>query len=245
MQSEYNVDNRATSNSSEGERIAAPSTIGSSSFGAPALGQAPAVVRPPVEVDVSHASTAASGQTEPNGAALKLAAELNHFQAVAEGIASNLQPADSFDARCDQAFTLSTDLFGHAPTWVCFFREVMTAGGLLRRIFPTPEEYDQFMTTSHYDQVQQMITGLRSRDLPENDPKDPQRMITVRLPKSLHEALVEEAERLGISVNKLCISRLLQVLDHKMVPETGSKPRGRKPRSRTQTVAVTTAASGQ
>ncbi len=89
-----------------------------------------------------------------------------------------------------------------------------------------PEDYAHFLTTSHYDQLQQMLTALRSRDLPESDPNDPQRMITVRLPKSLHEALCNEAGRLGISVNKLCISRLLQVLDQKMVPETVSKPRG-------------------
>jgi hypothetical protein len=88
-----------------------------------------------------------------------------------------------------------------------------------------------------------MLTALRSRDLPENDPNDPQRMITVRLPKSLHEALVEEATRLNISVNKLCISRLLQNLDPKMIPETASKPRGRKPRSRTAQPEKSTAAS--
>ena len=186
------------------------------------------VVRTPVEVDTASANASHA----PSDASLQLAEELRAFQKLATEIGANLSPAAEFDARCNQAFTLANDLFGHAPTWVCFFREVLASGGMCRRLFPEEEEYAQFMTTSHYDQIQQMLTALRSRDLPESDPNDPQRMITVRLPKSLHEALVEEAGRLGISVNKLCISRLLQVLDHKMIPETVSKPRGRKPRSR-------------
>lgn len=185
-------------------------------------------LRPTVEVISSNASSS----SQPSDAAVQLAADLKKFQAVASEIKANLTPAADFDQRCNQSFSLANDLFGHAPTWICFFREVMAVDGLTHRLFPTPEEYSQFMTTTHFDQLQQMLTALRSRDLPENDPNDPQRMITVRLPKSLHEALCVEAGRLNISVNKLCISRLLQVLDQKMVPETGSKPRGRKPRAR-------------
>lgn len=185
------------------------------------------IVRNLGEVDTTNASI-----PEMSDAALQLADDLKKFQKVAAEILANLQPAQDFEQRCNQMFSLANDLFAHAPTWVCFFREVLAVDGLARRLFETNEEFEQFMMSSHYDQVQQMLTALRSRDLPENDPNDPQRMITVRLPKSLHEALCDEAERLNISVNKLCISRLLQVLDQKMVPETVSKPRGRKPRSR-------------
>lgn len=188
------------------------------------------MVRSAVQVDVANASTVG----ESSDAALQLAEDLRKFQKLAAEIRANLAPAADFSARCDQAFSLANDLFGHAPTWVCFFREVLADGGLARKLFSTIEEYEQFMSTSHYDQIQQMLTGLRSRDLPENDPNDPQRMITVRLPKSLHKALCDEARRLNISVNKLCISRLLQILDPKMIPETVSKPRGRKPRTHTE-----------
>ncbi|MGN6546384.1 MAG: hypothetical protein ACTHK7_15125 [Aureliella sp.] len=196
-----------------------------------------ASVRPVVEVDTTNPS--ATAPAEPSDAAMQLAEDLKKFEKVAAEIRASLAPAEDFDERCNQAFSLANDLFGHAPTWVCFFREVMAVDGLTRTLFSTDEEYGQFMTTSHYDQLLQMLTALRSRDLPENDPNDPQRMITVRLPKSLHEALCDEAGRLNISVNKLCISRLLQVLDQKMVPATASKPRGRKPRSRTKTETET------
>ena len=177
-----------------------------------------------------NAST--STAAEPNDAASQLAEDLKKFQTLAAEIKRSLAPAPTMAERCNQAFSLSNDLFAHAPTWICFFREVLAVEGLTHQLFPTPEEYAEFMTSTHYDQLQQMLTALRSRDLPESDPNDPQRMITVRLPKSLHESLCAEASKLNISINKLCISRLLQVLDQKMVPETVSKPRGRKPRTR-------------
>ncbi len=185
------------------------------------------------------ASSNASTTTEPTDAAAQLAEDLKKFQALAADVRRSLLPATApFAERCDQAFSLANDLFGHAPTWICFFREVLAVGGLTHCLFATPEEYAEFMMSTHYDQLQQMLTALRSRDLPENDPNDPQRMITVRLPKSLHESLCAEAGALNISINKLCISRLLQVLDKKMVPEVISKPRGRKPRTRENAPSV-------
>ncbi len=167
----------------------------------------------------------------------KLADDLQKFQVVAQGIRANFKPADAFETRCQQAFDLSNDLFGNAPTWVCFYRELMGGEGLIPQLFPSNEDFGKFLRCDQYYQIQMMLTALRSRDLPENDPNDPQRMITVRLPKSLHEALCDEAIRLGISVNRLCISRMLQLLDPKMIPETGTKPRGRKPRTRNSSAA--------
>ncbi len=222
MQSESNLNGR--------QDIAGMEANEAHSSSAPTL-------RPTIQVDTTNASIAA----QPTDAALQLAEDLKKFEKVAAEIQASVVPAKDFEERCNQMFSLANDLFGHSPTWVCFFREVLAVNGLARRLFPTNEEFEQFMVTSHYDQIQQMLTALRSRDLPENDPNDPQRMITVRLPKSLHEALCEEAGALKISVNKLCISRLLQVLDLKMIPETGSKPRGRKPRTREKTEATTTA----
>ncbi len=164
----------------------------------------------------------------------KLATELNRFNRVAEKVRSEFAPQPTFDLRCQQAFDIANELFGNAPTWVCFYRELMGGRGFIPLLFPENDDFGSFLRTEQYHQIQLMLTALRSRDLPENDPNDPQRMITVRLPKSLHEAMCDEAGRLNISVNRLCISRMLQLLDPKMIPETQSKPRGRKPRSRTK-----------
>ncbi len=160
----------------------------------------------------------------------RLAVELAQFNKMVASVRNGLQVAPAFEGKCQQAFDVANDLFGCSPNWVCFYREMLGGNGLVHELFSTSEDFGRFLRTEQYHQIQLMLTALRSRDLPENDPNDPQRMITVRLPKSLHEAMCAEAGRLNISVNRLCISRMLQLLDPKMIPETQSKPRGRKPR---------------
>ena len=164
----------------------------------------------------------------------KLARELSQFNEVVRKLKSQFVAASTFESRCEQAFDVANDMFGHAPTWICFYRELMGGSGMLHSIFTDAGDFGRFLRSDQHHQIQLMLTALRSRDLPENDPNDPQRMITVRLPKSLHEAMCDEAARLNISVNRLCISRMLQLLDPKMIPESHSKPRGRKPRTRSK-----------
>lgn len=171
-------------------------------------------------------------RSAPQDTTTKLAIELNKFSKIAADLRNGLTPAPQFEQRCQQAFELANDLFGNAPTWVCFYRELMGSRGIIQNLFQDDADFGRFLRTEQHHQIQLMLTALRSRDLPENDPNDPQRMITVRLPKSLHEAMCDEAGRLNISVNRLCISRMLQLLDPEMIPETNSKPRGRKPRNR-------------
>lgn len=191
---------------------------------------AAAPVAPAAEA-IAAAPPAAKPTPQPNS---KLANELNKFNNVAAALRTGLVPATDFEARCKQAFDIANDLFGNAPTWVCFYRELMGGRGMIHSLFTTEEDFGLFLRSEQYHQIQLMLTALRSRDQPENDPNDPQRMITVRLPKSLHEAMCEEAGRLNISVNRLCISRMLQLLDPQMIPKTTSKPRGRKPRTTTK-----------
>lgn len=185
------------------------------------------------------ARTQTAPQPEPT---TKLAMELNKFNKLSENLRETIRRAPTFELRCQQAFDVANDLFGNAPTWICFYRSLLGGSGMIHNIFTDHDEFGRFLRTDQYHQIQQMLTALRSRDLPENDPNDPQRMITVRLPKSLHEAMCDEAGRLNISVNRLCISRMLQLLDPAMIPETKSKPRGRKPRNRKSANATATEA---
>jgi hypothetical protein len=54
-------------------------------------------------------------------------------------------------------------------------------------------------------------------------------LITVRIPKSLHDSICKEANDLQVSVNKLCITRLLQRVDRSLIPSSTQKRRGRRP----------------
>ena len=58
-----------------------------------------------------------------------------------------------------------------------------------------------------------MVAALRNKKGSGADGHEPTRVITVRLPKSLHEALRAEAHDHKTSMNKLCIAKLLQVLE--------------------------------
>ena len=71
-------------------------------------------------------------------------------------------------------------------------------------------------------------------------------MITIRLPKSLHDTLRTEADDMNLSINKLCISKLLQRIESRFVPVQQGRRRGRRPgpqgpRKRDQVAAQTEA----
>jgi predicted HicB family RNase H-like nuclease len=113
---------------------------------------------------------------------------------------------------------IATEMFHQQPDWVTFFREVLGVDGLLRRLFPKPEELANFEKTEEYSEIQLMLAKLRERSGAAADGKEPTRVITVRLPKSLHESLRAEAHDRKTSMNQLCISKLLQVIDAEMMP---------------------------
>jgi len=106
-------------------------------------------------------------------------------------------------------------LFATNPDWVKFYREVMGLHGLIRQAFPTLEVMAKFEQTETYSQAHRMLTELRR--LPS--PKDVDtRVITIRVPKSMHESLRIEAHEYHTTMNKLCISKLLQFIDTENVP---------------------------
>ena len=81
------------------------------------------------------------------------------------------------------------------------------------------------MKTKKYDRdiekgysTRQMVAKLRERSGTQSDNREPTRVITVRMPKSLHESLRAEAHDRKTSMNKLCISKLLQVVGDELIP---------------------------
>lgn len=109
-------------------------------------------------------------------------------------------------------------LFSGKPAWIDFFREVLGVGGIVRAMYPTPEAMAEFEATETYDAIQQMLAELREKPLsPEQ--AEPIRVVTVRMPKSVHDLLRREAHDYRTSMNKLCISKLLQYIDTQFVPD--------------------------
>ena len=133
-----------------------------------------------------------------------------------------LAVTDNADPKSDQkradAQREAMRRFDENPDWVVFYREILGVGGLVETLFPTPELRAQFEESDEYVEIQQMLARLRERQRGSKEADEPTRVITVRLPQSLHEALRHEAHQHRTSMNKLCISKLLQVIDEGLVP---------------------------
>jgi predicted HicB family RNase H-like nuclease len=116
------------------------------------------------------------------------------------------------EERSREAYRVAHEIFRQGPDWVTFLREVLGEDGVVRRLFRTPEAVAEFEKSPEYAQIQQMLAALRSRREDPNNEREPTRVITVRLPKTLHELLRAEAHRKQTSMNKLCIAKLLQAI---------------------------------
>jgi predicted HicB family RNase H-like nuclease len=110
-------------------------------------------------------------------------------------------------------------LYAQETDWITFYREILGLHGIVRHMFPTREMLASFEQTDAYQEILRMLTKLREQGPMEMEGQEPTRVITVRLPKSLHEALRVEAHEHRTSMNKLCISKLLQFIDGQQVPE--------------------------
>lgn len=94
-----------------------------------------------------------------------------------------------------------------APHWVTFFREIFGVDGAVTKLFPDDRKW--FEDTEDFAELQQMMRALR-RGQEEKPVSQPMRMITVRLPADVHEFLRLEAWNRNVSLNSLCIAKLLQ-----------------------------------
>ncbi|MBL8854128.1 MAG: toxin-antitoxin system HicB family antitoxin [Planctomycetaceae bacterium] len=118
-----------------------------------------------------------------------------------------------FETRCHRVLQFARDLYRQSPDWVKFFREVVGVDGAARKVFTTQDEFIAFERSDAFHTIKRMVNALRNNKSTSHSEEEETRVITVRLPESVHEALKAEAEDHGTSMNKLCISKLLQVLD--------------------------------
>ncbi len=117
------------------------------------------------------------------------------------------------EERKQTAQRIAAEMFQQQPDWISFFREVLGVDGLVRKLFTNPDDLAAFEKTAEYEEIQQMLAKLRERSGALDNGKEPTRVITVRLPKSLHESLRAEAHDRKTSMNQLCISKLLKVIE--------------------------------
>jgi predicted HicB family RNase H-like nuclease len=119
---------------------------------------------------------------------------------------------------------LACHLYATHPDWVTFYREMLGRNGVIRRVFSTPAELVRFKQTAAYAEILRLMAKLRQQGPVARDEDEPTQVITVRVPKSMHETLRMEADEYGTTMNKLCISKLMQFIDGENVPARTKSP---------------------
>jgi predicted HicB family RNase H-like nuclease len=126
---------------------------------------------------------------------------------------SALSAPQTTDPLAASVLQVAERLYSMNPEWVVFFREILGVDGMVRRTFSDPEDLSRFECSPQYARIREMLDALRSRQQDQPTERETQRVVTIRMPRSLHETLKNEAGLLRVSVNTLCISKLMKLLD--------------------------------
>src|SRR5262245_33434041 len=101
-----------------------------------------------------------------------------------------------------------------AADWVDLSNALFGLGGKATQAFPTEAERTAFCKTQEYKRVLALLDGLPSPTVKEfvELAASANGTISVRLPRSVHAALLAEAKAEGVSLNQLCVSKLVAQL---------------------------------
>jgi hypothetical protein len=81
--------------------------------------------------------------------------------------------------------------------------------GIVTSAYRTPQERKGFLKTSQYRKIRSLLDGAMKRfgQVEGATPKKSGRFV-VRVPRSMHLALEQEAQREGVSLNQLVVAKL-------------------------------------
>lgn len=111
-------------------------------------------------------------------------------------------------ARARDALEFAQRQAAQAKNWVEFHNALFGIGGRLTELFPTQAERVAFGKTDEHRQIMELLEQLQGNDKEEPAPPDASGRFVLRLPRSMHAALMAEAQAEGISLNQLCVAKL-------------------------------------
>jgi hypothetical protein len=124
---------------------------------------------------------------------------------------------------------MAEEAFAKTGSWVVFYREMLGCDGIVNQLYDTKESRRYFESTPEFAELLEMLAAIRSQDDTKAGTHEPIRVITVRMPRSMHEATVQEADELELSINNYCLTKLLQPANARFTPVESGKRRGRRP----------------
>lgn len=142
---------------------------------------------------------------------------------------SPFDPEMPYEDRPEMVLKLAGEVFAQTGSWVVFYREIMGCDGVVWKLFPDAAQRRHFESSVEFAELLEIMTSLRSQDGSKTSLHEPERVITVRLPRSMHSTAVEEASELGLSINSYCLTKLLQPINKRFTPLEAGPRRGRRP----------------
>lgn len=117
-------------------------------------------------------------------------------------------------ARARQLLAFAEEQAAQAADWVELHNALFGLGGKATTLFPTEAERTAFSRTSEYRRTLALLDKLPAPVVKEFTEllATANGAISVRLPRSVHAALLAEAQAEGVSLNQLCLSKLVAQL---------------------------------
>lgn len=103
---------------------------------------------------------------------------------------------------------------GEAADWIDLSNSLFGPGGKATEAFSTQAERTAFCKTQEYKRILALLDRLPAPPAKEfmDLTASANGAISVRLPRSVHAALLAEAKAEGVSLNQLCVSKLVAQL---------------------------------
>jgi hypothetical protein len=131
-------------------------------------------------------------------------------------MAANRKPkvSNQVRARARQVLRFAEHRARQAADWVELHNALFGLAGKATALFPTDSERTAFCRTDEYKRILALMDRLPPPPVKEFAEllASANGAISVRLPRSVHAALLAEAKAEGVSLNQLCLSKLVAQL---------------------------------
>lgn len=125
-------------------------------------------------------------------------------------MATKSKPAGrALTAKAREALAFARQKAAQTRSWIEFHNALFGMGGRCTELFPTQAERVRFGQTEEHRQIMELLEQLQGTDADSAPPlPDASGRFVLRLPQSMHAALITEARAEGISLNQLCVAKL-------------------------------------
>ncbi len=117
-------------------------------------------------------------------------------------------------AQAQQVLDFAQERAKTAADWLEVHFAVFGADGKASELFPTESERAAFLRTAEYKRLLALLDSLPrpTKNETREVVSSANGAISVRLPRSVHAALLVEANAEGVSLNQLCVAKLVAQL---------------------------------